>query len=82
MGMKKYGWWRTIKTNVDLLTTDNLGKALEIQALLAKQGITAERALDGTKSRLYLNAKGCSTLSKNVQLQIGIMLLLQLFKVV
>ena len=53
-----------LKTNVDLLTTDNLGKALEIQALLAKQGITAERALDGTKSRLYLNAKGCSTLSK------------------
>ena len=53
-----------LKSNVDLLTTDNLGKALEIQALLAKQGITAERSLDGTKSKLYLNAKNCSTLSK------------------
>ncbi|MBD5402619.1 hypothetical protein HDR58_07465 [bacterium] len=53
-----------LKTNVDLLTTDNLGKALEIQALLAKQGITVERQLDGTKSKLVLNAKNCSSLSK------------------
>lgn len=53
-----------LKTNVDLLTTDNLGKALEIQALLAKQGITVERQLDGTKSKLTLNAKNCSTLTK------------------
>ena len=53
-----------LKSNVDLLTTDNLGKALEIQALLAKQGITAERQLDGTKSKLVLNAKNCSTLTK------------------
>lgn len=53
-----------LKTNVDLLTTDNLGKALEIQALLAKQGITAERSLDGTKSKLYLNKANCSTLTK------------------
>lgn len=53
-----------LKTNVDLLTTDNLGKALEIQALLAKQGITVDRQLDGTKSKLVLNAKNCSTLTK------------------
>ena len=53
-----------LKTNVDLLTTDNLGKALEIQALLAKQGITAERSLDGTKSKLFLNKNNCSTLTK------------------
>lgn len=53
-----------LKSNVDLLTTDNIGKALEIQALLAKQGITVERQLDGTKSKLVLNAKNCSTLSK------------------
>ena len=53
-----------LKANVDLLTTDNLGKALEIQALLAKQGITAERSLDGTKSKLYLNKANCSTLTK------------------
>lgn len=53
-----------LKTNVDLLTTDNIGKALEIQALLAKQGITVERQMDGTKSKLVLNAKNCSTLTK------------------
>ena len=53
-----------LKTNVDLLTTDNLGKALEIQALLAKQGITVGRAMDGTKSKLYLDAKNCSSLTK------------------
>ena len=51
-------------SNVDLLTTDNLGKALEVQALLAKQGIVVERQLDGTKSKLVLNAKKCSSISK------------------
>ncbi len=53
-----------LKTNVDLLTTDNLGKALEIQALLAKQGIIVARTPDGTKSKLYLDAKNCSSLTK------------------
>lgn len=53
-----------LSANVNLLTTDNLGKALEIQALLAKQGITAERQLDGTKSMLVLNKNNCSTLTK------------------
>ena len=53
-----------LKTNVELLTTDNIGKALEIQAMLAKQGITVERALDGTKSKLVLNKANCSTLTK------------------
>ena len=52
-----------LPSNVELLTTDNIGKALEIQAMLAKQGITAERQLDGTKSKLILNKKNCSTLS-------------------
>src|SRR5574344_1279054 len=46
-----------LKADVDLLTTDNIGKALEIQALLAKQGITVERAMDGTKSKLVLSKK-------------------------
>ena len=45
---------RVIKSPLDLLTTDNLGKAIEIQALLAREGITAERKLDGTKSTVYL----------------------------
>ena len=49
-----------LKENVDLLTTDNLGKALEIQAMLAKRGIVATRTVDGTKSKLTLNAKNCT----------------------
>ena len=43
-----------LKEDVDLLTTDNLGKALEIQAMLAKHGIVAARTVDGTKSLLKL----------------------------
>ena len=50
-----------LKNPVDLLTTDNLGKALEIQALLAKHGIVATRLVDGTKSLLRLEPKSCTT---------------------
>ncbi len=45
---------KVIDKPLDLLTTDNLGKALEIQALLAREGITVERKVDGQKSVLYL----------------------------
>ncbi len=45
---------KVIDKPLDLLTTDNLGKAIEIQALLAREGITAERRADGQKSVLYL----------------------------
>lgn len=50
---------KTIKEKVidkplDILTTDNLGKAIEIQALLAREGINIERRVDGQKSTLYL----------------------------
>ena len=45
---------KVIKDPLDLLTTDNLGKAIEIQALLAREGITVNRKLDGTKSTLFL----------------------------
>lgn len=45
---------KVIKEELDLLTTDNLGKAIEIQALLAREGIEAERGADGTKSKIYL----------------------------
>lgn len=45
---------KVIKEELNLLTTDNLGKAIEIQALLAREGINAERKLDGTKSTIYL----------------------------
>ncbi len=50
-----------LKEDVDLLTTDNLGKALEIQAMLAKHGIVVARNVDGTKSVLKLKAKNCTT---------------------
>ena len=50
-----------LKEDVDLLTTDNLGKALEIQAMLAKHGIVVARSVDGTKSLLRLKAKNCTT---------------------
>ena len=50
-----------IKEDVILLTTDNIGKALEIQALLAKQGIAASRTLDGTKSSIVLKKGDCTT---------------------
>ena len=53
-----------IKTDVDLLTTDNIGKAIEIQALLARSGIAVSRSLDGTKSRLYLKGGDCITGAK------------------
>ena len=53
-----------LKENVDLLTTDNIGKAIEIQALLARSGIAVSRSLDGTKSKLYLKAGDCSTTGK------------------
>lgn len=45
---------KVIDKPLDLLTTDNLGKAIEIQALLAREGITVERRADGQKSVLYL----------------------------
>lgn len=50
-----------IKEDVDLLTTDNLGKAIEIQALLAKHDIAVSRKIDGTKSILYLKKGDCTT---------------------
>ena len=53
-----------LKENVNLLTTDSVGKALEVQALLAKQGIIVERQPEGNKSRLVLNAKKCSSITK------------------
>lgn len=50
-----------IKEDVDLLTTDNLGKAIEIQALLAKHDIAVSRKIDGTKSILFLKKGDCTT---------------------
>lgn len=50
-----------LKESVDLLTTDNLGKAIEIQALLARIGIEASRRIDGTKSTIYLDKNDCNS---------------------
>ena len=46
---------KIINEELDLLTTDNLGKAIEIQALLAREGIEVQRKPDGTKSTLFLS---------------------------
>ena len=45
---------KVIKEPYDLFTTDKIGQALEVQALLAREGIKAQRRVDGTKSTLYL----------------------------
>ncbi len=49
-----------LKEDVELLTTDNLGKALEIQSLLARNNIVASRKVDGTKSVIYLKKGDCT----------------------
>ena len=51
-----------ISKDIELLSTDNLGKALEIQALLAKHGINATKdSSGGTKIKLILSKKdGCA----------------------
>lgn len=51
--------------DVDLLTTDNLGKAIEIQALMAREGIEVDRKPDGTKSTLFLKKGDCETGKKS-----------------
>jgi len=43
-----------IKEDVKLLTTSDIGKALEIQAMLAREGITVRQAGKGTKIDLVL----------------------------
>lgn len=45
---------KVIKEELELLTTDNIGKAIELQALLAREGIQAKRRAEGQKSTLYL----------------------------
>ena len=45
---------KVIKEPLDLFTTDKIGQALEVQALLAREGIHAQRKVDGTKSTVYL----------------------------
>lgn len=44
-----------IKKAVEIMQTDNVGKAMEIQALLAKERITVRTATEGTKTKLILS---------------------------
>jgi len=53
-----------IKQDVDLLTTDNIGKALEIQSLLAREGIEVDRIAESSKSRLVLKKENKITLNE------------------
>ena len=48
---------KVIQEDISLFTTDKIGLAIEVQALLARQGIKARRVLDGTKSSIVLSAK-------------------------
>ncbi|MBR2385737.1 hypothetical protein IKA92_00390, partial [bacterium] len=45
---------KKIKEPLKLFTTDNIGKAVEIQALLAREGITAYTGENGSKVEVYL----------------------------
>ena len=54
---------RPLKEDIKLLSTDNIGKAIEIQALLAREGITAARETDGSKSAIVLK-KGESNMGE------------------
>ena len=44
------------KEQFNIVTTDNQGKAIEIQTLLARNGIAAKRSMDGSKTTVYLEA--------------------------
>lgn len=54
---------KPLKEDIKLLSTDNIGKAIEIQALLAREGITAARETDGSKSAIVLK-KGDSNMGE------------------
>ncbi len=50
----KQNFEKVIDKPFDLFTTDNPGKAIEVQALLARHGIVASRATEGSKTTLRL----------------------------
>ncbi len=59
---------KVIQEDSVLLTTDNIGKALEIQSLLASKGIDAQRVMNGTKSDIVLKGKTYTQSNKDVAL--------------
>ncbi|MBR1460976.1 hypothetical protein IJ596_05030, partial [bacterium] len=54
----------SLEKDVVLLETDSIGKALEIQSLLAKEGIIVDRSANGSKSTLTLLKKNCTSMEK------------------
>ena len=46
-----------LKEDFELIKTENIGKAIEIQTLLARNGIESKRTVDGSKSTIILEAK-------------------------
>ncbi|MBQ6515875.1 hypothetical protein IJI31_01710 [bacterium] len=56
---------KPISQRIDLLTTDNFGKALEIQALLARERIQVERQDDGQKHTIYIKPNTCTPTQKD-----------------
>ncbi|MGN0192919.1 MAG: flagellar M-ring protein FliF C-terminal domain-containing protein [Candidatus Gastranaerophilaceae bacterium] len=53
-GAEKVPIEKPIKEPLSLFTTDNIGKAIEVQALLAREGITVHRKDEGSKTTLFL----------------------------
>ncbi len=47
---------KKVKDPFDIITTDNQGKAIEIQTLLARYQITAKRKTDGSKTTVFLES--------------------------
>ena len=45
---------KKIKEPFDIVTTDNQGKSIEIQSILARHKIVAKRKADGSKTTVYL----------------------------
>jgi flagellar biosynthesis/type III secretory pathway M-ring protein FliF/YscJ len=54
---------QVIKEDIPLFTTENVGKALEIQSLLAREGIEVDRAEKGSKSDLILRKSSKATMN-------------------
>ena len=44
---------KVIKEPLDLFTTENVGKSLEVQALLAREGISVYRKADICRKKIY-----------------------------
>ena len=44
------------KEQFEIIKTDNVGKAIEIQTLLARNGIASKRGTDGSKTTVFLEA--------------------------